>query len=75
MAEQFKNVDPLKVAQDAERDLNSTAAKQGHGGSDSSTLSFTPISHFGPSFPLLTNLNNNPILTPLQQPTLASTNP
>jgi hypothetical protein len=53
MAEQFKNVDPLKVAQDAERDLNSTAAKQGHAGSDSSTFLSTPfhISHRSFLFP------------------------
>jgi hypothetical protein len=36
MSEEYKNTNPLKVAQDAERDLGSTAAKQGHSGSDSS---------------------------------------
>jgi hypothetical protein len=46
MSADHKNTDLNQLAKDAERDLNSTAAKQGHAGSDSST--FHPLF---PSFP------------------------
>ncbi|KAI8930821.1 hypothetical protein NX059_011844 [Plenodomus lindquistii] len=36
MSAEYKNTDPIKIAEQAEKDLNSTSAKQGHGGSDSS---------------------------------------
>ena len=38
MSANFENTTPIKVAEQAERDLNSDAAKKGHGGSDSSKL-------------------------------------
>lgn len=37
MSANFENTTPLKVAEQAERDLNTDAAKKGHAGSDSST--------------------------------------
>jgi len=36
MSAEYKGQDPIKLAQQAEKDLNSSAAKTGHGGSDSS---------------------------------------
>jgi hypothetical protein len=39
MSAEYKNQDLNKIAQDAERDLNTDAAKKGHGGSDSSMFS------------------------------------
>lgn len=38
MSAEYKDQDPLAIAKQAERDLNSHAAKHGHGGSDSSTI-------------------------------------
>ncbi|CAO2650204.1 Nn.00g014960.m01.CDS01 [Neocucurbitaria sp. VM-36] len=35
MSSEYKNTNPLKVAEQAERDLGSDAAIKGHGGSDS----------------------------------------
>ena len=37
MSQEYEGQDPLVIAQQAERDLNSNALKQGYGGSDSST--------------------------------------
>ncbi|KAH7093662.1 hypothetical protein FB567DRAFT_610234 [Paraphoma chrysanthemicola] len=47
MSANFENTTPLKVAEQAERDLNSDAAKKGHAGSASSTLPlfFTSLFH------------------------------
>jgi hypothetical protein len=39
MSAEYKNADLNKIAKDAERDLNSDAAKKGHG-SDSGTITF-----------------------------------
>ncbi|KAH7082643.1 hypothetical protein BKA63DRAFT_501370 [Paraphoma chrysanthemicola] len=39
MSANFENTTPLKVAEQAERDLNSDAAKKGHAGSASTTES------------------------------------
>lgn len=41
MSAEYKNADLNKLAQDAERDLNTDAAKKGHG-SDAGTLSPLP---------------------------------
>ncbi|KAF2848440.1 hypothetical protein T440DRAFT_428974 [Plenodomus tracheiphilus IPT5] len=35
MSAEYQNTNPIKVAEQAEKDLNSTSAKQGHNGSDS----------------------------------------
>lgn len=46
MSAEYADKDPLAIAKEAERDLNSPQAKQGHAGSDSSTsqaLFVTPI--------------------------------
>jgi len=76
MSANFENTTPIKVAEQAERDLNSDAAKKGHGGSDSSKLSIA--STFRATFKLklaiapYTRRSTNP--TP-QQPIPASTSP
>jgi hypothetical protein len=51
MSAEYKNADLNKIAQDAERDLNTDAAKKGHG-SNAGTLTH-PSSNF--SNPLHTN--------------------
>jgi hypothetical protein len=57
MSAEYKNVDLNKIAQDAERDLNSDAAKKGHGDGPSSTFVFY-ISPFPPlTFPFITHLS------------------
>lgn len=47
MSDPYENQDLNEIAKQAERDLNSTAAKQGHGGarggSDSTLVSLAPI--------------------------------
>ena len=37
MSAEYKGQDPIAIAEQAERDLNSHAAKHGHGGSQSGT--------------------------------------
>lgn len=42
MSAEYEGQDPLAIAEKAERDLNSHAAKHGHGGSQSGTTSPHP---------------------------------
>lgn len=41
MSAEYKNQDPIKIAEQAERDLNSTGAKQGFASSDSGMVTFS----------------------------------
>ena len=50
MSAEYEGQDPLEIAKQAERDLNSHEAKQGHGGSDSSKPSSSNSTPFGPFF-------------------------
>ena len=43
MSAEYEGQDPLAIAEQAERDLNSHAAKHGHGGSQSGTNISSPI--------------------------------
>jgi hypothetical protein len=43
MSAEYKGQDPIKLATQAEQDLNSHSAKVGHSGSDSSMLKSEPI--------------------------------
>lgn len=54
MSAEYEGKDPLALAQEAERDLNSRGAKQGHNSSDSGPSSPRPP----PNFPLLTLPSN-----------------
>ena len=45
MSAEYENQDPIKLAQQAERDLNSAALKQGKSAGDSSTLRYHPLRH------------------------------
>lgn len=76
MSAKYENTHLNKLAQDAERDLNSEAAKRGHTGSDSSTpschdlpLPHHPFPHQPPTNP------HQPPTNPPQQFPPASTNP
>ncbi len=51
MSAEYEGKDPLALAQEAERDLNSRGAKQGYNSSDSGSSS-------PPNFPLLTLPSN-----------------
>lgn len=43
MSAEYAGQDPLEIAKQAERDLNSHEAKHGHGGSTSGMALFTPL--------------------------------
>lgn len=68
MSAEFKGQDPIKLAQQAERDLNSNGAKTGSSGSDSSTFHAS-------SNAMLSLFSHNPAFQPRYIQTAQSSSP